>query len=47
MTRITCHDCRGPITDGAEVWLGADGLPDEATGEPYCPDCATPLGIAA
>jgi hypothetical protein len=47
MTHITCHDCGEPLAEGAEVWLGSDGLPDEGAGEPYCAGCATPLGIAA
>ena len=35
------------IPEGAEVWLSAEGSPDEAAGEPFCPGCAAPLGIAA
>ena len=48
MTEFTCHDCREPIREGAEVWLAPhDLLPDESAGEPYCAGCAAPLGIAA
>ena len=47
MPTFPCHDCGHPIPDGAEIWLDADGAPDEAAGEPFCPGCAAPLGIAA
>lgn len=47
MPTFPCHECGHPIPDGAEIWLDADGRVDEATGEPFCPGCATPLGIAA
>ncbi|HMN98864.1 MAG TPA: hypothetical protein PKD59_05575 [Miltoncostaeaceae bacterium] len=47
MPTIPCHDCGHPVPEGAEIWLDADGAPDEAGGEPYCPGCAAPLGIAA
>ena len=47
MPTIPCHDCGHPIPEGTEIWLDADGAPDEASGEPFCPGCAAPLGIAA
>ena len=48
MTQLTCHDCGEPLAEGTEVWREpATGRPDEATGEPYCPACADPIGIAA
>lgn len=43
-----CHECGRPIEEGAVLWLApADGRPDEAAGEPYCPGCAAPLPLAA
>ncbi|MGD9696889.1 MAG: hypothetical protein AB7V42_14655 [Thermoleophilia bacterium] len=48
MPYLTCHECRAPIPDDAEVWLSPElGVPDEDDGEPYCPACAIPPGIAA
>lgn len=48
MSAITCHDCGAPLAEGLEVWLAPDtGEPDEHAGEPYCADCAAPMGIAA
>jgi hypothetical protein len=48
MTTILCHDCRAPLPEGLELWRAPDdGRPDEDSGEPYCPECAAPLGIAA
>jgi hypothetical protein len=47
MPTIPCHDCGHPILEGTEIWLDADGAPDEGSGEPFCPGCAAPLGIAA
>jgi hypothetical protein len=47
MPTIPCHDCGHPIPEGTEIWLDADGAPDEGSGEPFCPGCAAPLGIAA
>jgi hypothetical protein len=47
-TSISCHDCGAQIPDGLELWRAPeDGHPDEDSGEPYCPECAAPLGIAA
>ena len=47
-TSIACHDCGAQIPDGLELWRAPhDGHPDEDSGEPYCPECAAPLGIAA
>ena len=48
MTTHTCHECGHALPEGSEIWLSPEtGLPDEASGEPYCPDCASPVGIAA
>jgi hypothetical protein len=47
MPTFRCHECGHPIPEGAEIWLDADGAPDEASGEPFCAGCATPLPIAA
>jgi hypothetical protein len=47
MDTFPCHECRAPVEEGAVVWLLADGLPDDDGGEPYCPECATPLPLAA
>ena len=48
MTEHRCHECGEPIREGAETWLAPhDMLPDEGSGEPFCPGCAAPLGIAA
>lgn len=48
MTMILCHECRSPLPEGLALWRAPDdGRPDEDSGEPYCPDCAAPLGIAA
>lgn len=48
MSTHTCHECGEAIPDGAEVWRAPEsGLPDETGGEPFCPSCAHPLGIAA
>lgn len=43
-----CHECGGPLAEGEEAWLRPeDGAPDSDAGEPYCPGCAAPLGLAA
>lgn len=47
MDIFPCHECGSPIDEGAVAWLRGDGLPDEGAGEPYCPECATPLPLAA
>jgi hypothetical protein len=47
MPTFPCHECGHPVPEGAEIWLDADGRVDEASGEPFCPGCAAPLGIAA
>ena len=48
MIELTCHECGEPLGEGAEIWLEpGTGLPDETSGEPYCPGCADPIGIAA
>lgn len=47
MSEFPCHGCGQAIPDGDEAWLAPDGSPDEVTGDPWCPGCATPLGIAA
>lgn len=48
MTTHACHDCGHALPEGSEIWLSPEtGDPDEASGEPYCPDCAAPVGIAA
>jgi hypothetical protein len=48
MSQLICHECGGPIPEGLEAWRDPDdGRPDESGGEPYCPGCASPLGIAA
>jgi hypothetical protein len=48
VSTFACHDCGAPLEPGEELWRAAeDGTPDEADGEPYCPGCARPLGIAA
>jgi hypothetical protein len=45
---LTCHECGAPLTEGSEGWRApADGRRDELEGEPYCAECASPLGIAA
>ena len=48
MTSHDCHDCGQALAEGSEIWLSPEtGHPDESSGEPYCPDCASPIGIAA
>lgn len=47
MMTFTCHDCGEEIPDGSELWVAHDGHLDDADGEPYCPGCAAPLGLAA
>lgn len=47
MTTFTCHDCGARIPEGAELWLAADGAPDDAGGDPYHEGCAAPVGLAA
>lgn len=48
MESIPCHDCRRPVEEDAVAWLTpADGRPDESGGEPFCPDCAAPVPLAA
>ena len=43
-----CHECGAPLADGEETWLRPeDDAPDADGGEPYCPGCAAPLGLAA
>ena len=45
---IRCHDCGELVPEGVEVWLTPETRrPDEGAGEPYCPACAGPVGIAA
>jgi hypothetical protein len=47
MESFACHDCGVPLEPDEELWRAPeDGSPDDG-GEPYCPACATPLGIAA
>lgn len=48
MDSFPCHECREPVEEGSVAWLApADGRPDEAAGEPYCPACAAPQALAA
>lgn len=48
MTELRCHECGAPLAEGDEIWLEpGTGRPDEASGEPFCPGCAHPIGIAA
>ena len=48
MRTLACHDCGAELPEGSEIWLAPEtGSPDETGGEPYCADCAIPLGIAA
>jgi hypothetical protein len=47
MSTLACPDCGAPLDAGEELWRAPeDGTPDE-DGEPYCPGCACPVGIAA
>jgi hypothetical protein len=48
MSLLSCHECAQTLTEGGEIWLSPEtGRPDEDGGEPYCPGCACPMGIAA
>ncbi len=48
MNPFTCHLCDEEIPEGGELWLApADGRADEEDGEPHCPECAGPVGLAA